>query len=67
MQVQTISEIGQIIKSARKEQGLTQKELSLASGVCYRLIIGLENGTRAVRIDNVLKICAMLGLTIEIK
>lgn len=67
MQVKTIAEIGQAVKTARKAQGLTQRDLSLASGVCHRLIIGLENGTRAVRIDNVLKICAMLGLSMEIK
>lgn len=57
--------IGEITK-ARKEQGLTQRELEALSGVKQPVIARIENGTTIPNLNTVLKILAPLGKTIAI-
>ena len=66
MQIETLKELGQTIKKARKTQCLTQKDLALTLGTSIRLIVELEKGERGVRIDTILKACKLLGLVIDI-
>jgi len=54
------------IINARKEKGITQKELEKLSGVKQPAIARLEQGTNDVRIDTVLKILAPLGKTLAV-
>ena len=58
--------IGLNILHYRKEQGLTQKDLALTTGVGLRLIVELEKGSRGVKIDTIIKICQFLGLKVDI-
>lgn len=67
MKINNLNEIGQLIRKTRKEQGLLQKDLALAAGTGIRLIIELENGKRGVKIDTVIRICKLLGLSINIE
>jgi len=52
--------------NARKERGITQKELEKLSGVKQPAIARLEQGTNDVRIDTILKVLAPLGKTLAV-
>ena len=58
--------IGQLIADARRKQGLTLRELAELSGVSYQNITKIENGKYNVSIDILNKLCATLGLKIDL-
>jgi len=51
---------------ARNENGLTQKELELASGVKQPVIARMEKGTTDPQLSTVLKILASIGKTLAV-
>lgn len=51
---------------ARKEQGMTQKELEIRSGIKQPVIARMENGKTDPQLSTVLRVLAALGKTIEI-
>lgn len=57
--------IGEIIK-ARKELGLSQRELGMLSGVKQPIIARMEKGTAVPNLNTVLKVLAPLGKTLYI-
>ena len=57
--------IGELIK-ARKEKGLSQKDLEELCGVKQPIIARLEKGTTNPQLDTILKILAALGKTLAI-
>lgn len=57
--------IGELTK-ARKEQGLTQRELEALSGVKQPIIARMENGTTTPNLNTLLKVLAPLGKTLAI-
>ena len=57
--------IGEITK-ARKEQGLSQRELEALSGVKQPIIARMENGTTIPNLNTVLKVLAPLGKTLAV-
>ena len=57
--------IGELI-SARKEKGLTQRDLEDLSGVRQPIIARMEKGTTTPNISTVLKVLAPLGKTLYI-
>lgn len=57
-------ELGQAIRQARVEMGLTQAHLSLVSGTSRDTIIALENGRSGVSLGNALQVLKGLGLTL---
>lgn len=59
--IQKVEEIGILIRAARKMQGLTQEQLSAASGVGIRFIRELEQGKPSCQIGKVLMVVQMLG------
>ena len=67
MLINNISELGELIKSTRKAQNLTQSDLAMSTNVGVRFLVDLENGKETAQIGKVLQICKMLGLKIEIK
>ena len=52
--------------AARKEQGITQRELEKMSGVKQPVIARIEKGDSAPRVDTLIKLLAPLGKTISI-
>ncbi len=58
----SVSFIGEEIRSARKEQGLTQEELAKISGTGTRFISDLENGKESINLGKLLLVAAALGL-----
>ena len=54
-------QLGDAIRAARKQLGLTQPQLALAAGVGVRFIVDLEAGKPTVRLENVLRVIHALG------
>ena len=61
------NEISELIRSRRKELGLTQADLSDLTGVSTRSIFELENGNNSMTFKRVLTILEALGLGMDIK
>jgi len=59
-------EIGNKIKQKRKLLRLTQKDISLATGLGIRFISEAENGKPSCEIEKVLQLLSALGLKISI-
>ena len=57
--------IGELIK-ARKERGLSQRELEALSGVKQPVIARMENGSTVPNLNTMLKVLAPLGKTLYI-
>ena len=57
--------IGELI-NARRENGLTQKELEATSGVKQPVIARMEKGTTDPQLSTIIKILAPLGKTLAI-
>lgn len=57
--------IGELI-TARKEQGISQRELEELSGVRQPVIARMENGNTTPNLSTVLKVLAPLGKTLYI-
>lgn len=67
MIIENVAELGEIVKDARKSQGLTQADLAISADVGVRFIVDLEYGKETAQIGKVLKVCQMLGLKLELK
>ena len=57
--------IGELIK-ARKERGLSQRELEALRGVKQPVIARMENGSTVPNLNTILKVLAPLGKTLYI-
>lgn len=57
--------IGELIK-ARKEKGITQKQLEELTGVKQAAIARIERGTVNPTIETVVKVLAPLGMTLAV-
>ncbi len=62
----TSKTIGELVKSARKVMGVTQKDLALTSGTGLRFIIELEQGKPTCQLGKVLTVLHTLGIKIEL-
>lgn len=57
--------IGELIK-ARKEKGISQKQLEEMSGVKQPIIARMEKGSTSPQLSTVLKVLAALGKTLTV-
>lgn len=57
--------LGELVK-ARKERGITQRQLETMSGVKQPIIARMENGSTTPNLSTVLKVLAPLGKTLYI-
>ena len=56
------AEIGKLVQSERKRQGITQLQLAGMAGTGIRLISDIENGKDTVQVQKLLKVLHTLGL-----
>lgn len=56
-----------LIKTTRVSRGLSQRELSELSGISTTSISKIENHGVTPRITNLLKLCSVLGIDINLK
>lgn len=54
-------QLGDALRAARRQLGLTQPQLALAAGVGVRFIVELEAGKPTLRLENVLRVIDALG------
>lgn len=60
--IEALSDLGAFIRSRRKAQGLTQRELSMAAGVGLRFVIEVERGKPTSQIGKVFQLLQVLGV-----
>ncbi len=65
--IHTIDELGAMIRTERKDLGLTQGDLAAACGLSLRFISELERGRATAGIGRVLRVLKMLGLELVLK
>lgn len=56
------AELGELVRSERRRQKLTQVSFAALCGVSPRLLGELEGGRASVSLDRVLRICSRLGI-----
>lgn len=59
--IRNTQQLGQSLRAARKQLGLTQSKLALAAGVGLRFIVDLEAGKPTLRLETVLRVIDALG------
>lgn len=64
--IRSTQQLGDALRAARKQLGLTQPQLALAAGVGVRFIVDLEAGKPTVRLVNVLRVIDALGGEIQL-
>ena len=64
--IRTTEQLGDALRLARKQLGLTQPQLALAAGVGVRFIVDLEAGKPTVRLEHVLRVIDALGGTLQL-
>ncbi len=57
-------QLGQMIRAARKSQGLTQEQLAATCGTGVRFIRELEHGKESCQIGKAIMVVKMLGMEI---
>ncbi len=60
-------ELGKIVFSHRKKSGLTQKQLADLAGVGKTVVFDIEKGKATVQMNSLLKVLAVLNITVELK
>lgn len=64
----TARQVGQNVRTQRKQLGLTQYQLAKQTGVSERSVVSLELGdATGMRLDKLLSILSALGLTMSIQ
>ncbi len=66
MQVRTVRDLGALVRSARRAQGLTQTDLAERLRVSRDWIVRLEQGSPRLEAQKMLDALGVLGLTIEV-
>jgi HTH-type transcriptional regulator/antitoxin HipB len=64
--IHTAQQLGDALRAARKQLGLTQPQLALAAGVGVRFMVELEAGKPTLRLENVLRVIDALGGEIQL-
>jgi y4mF family transcriptional regulator len=65
MQIKDAKSFGAAIRAYRKQQGMTQLQLSAVANTSPRFIGALENGKPTVQLERALRVAWMLGMRFE--
>lgn len=60
--IQSVKDLGDIVRTRRKEMGITQADLSGLTKVGNRFIVDLENGKETIQLGKVLSVIRWLGI-----
>ena len=66
MKIQTVSDLGALVRDRRGAQGLSQQALALRAGVSVRWLKAFEAGKSTAEIGLVLRTLGALGLTLTV-
>ena len=67
MKIHSLKDIGTFIRQRRKREKMTIEMLAAMVPCSPRLLGELERGTRNVSFEQLLNICALLGITLTAK
>ena len=62
----TMKELGAFVARVRREQGITQLELSQAADVGRRFVVELEDGKETLQAGKLLKVMSVLGIDLQL-
>lgn len=62
MHIETVERLGELVRAARRSQGLRQQDLAVVAGTGERFIRELEAGKPTVRLQSVLDVTSALGI-----
>ncbi len=65
--VSTVTEVGSLVQSVRKQQGMTQIDVAGLGGIGNRFIVDLEKGKETVQMQKAMDVLALLGLELVIR
>lgn len=65
MRKEDLESIGTRIVNRRKELHLTQEQLAESMDVSIQMVSNLERGNKAIKIENLLKLCDILKTSID--
>lgn len=65
MPIQDAKQLGELIRSRRRELGLTQTEVAEVAYTNLRFVSELERGKPTARLENVMRVLASLGIELE--
>lgn len=60
-----LEQIGKRLAAARKDKGYTQENLANLTGLSTKMISAAENGHKAMRPENIIKICECLSISAD--
>ena len=63
---ESASDIGNIIKTERKRQGVLQRDVAELSGVSTHFLSNLENGKPTVELQKVFQVLRTLGISMQV-
>jgi y4mF family transcriptional regulator len=64
-EIQTTADLGQLVRRAREDNGLTQQEFADLTGVGRRFVSELENGKPTIEFGKALKVALGAGISIH--
>lgn len=65
--ITSVREIGNLIRQTRKNQKMTQEDISGLAGLGNRFIIDLERGKETIQAQKVIDVLQLLGLELIIR
>lgn len=66
MKVYSAKDVGAAVRAARREEGLTQRELAEACGCGTRFISELENGKPTIELGRAIRVLNTLSLDVDV-
>ncbi len=63
---ESTSDIGNVIKTERKRQGVLQRDAAELSGVSLHFLSNLENGKPSVDLQKVFQVLRTLGISMQV-
>lgn len=65
--VETVADIGRLVRLERKRRNLTQADFAMLVGVGRRFVIDLERGKETVEAGKMMTVLVQCGLTVSIR
>ena len=65
--ISSVVELGEILRTVRKESGLTQRDAAALCNVSLPFLNGLEQGKPTAQIGKVLAVCNRFGIEIRLR
>ena len=65
MENRILKDIGKRLAAARKSKGYTQEQLATLTGLSIKMLSAAENGHKAMRPENIIKICECLSISTD--